>query len=511
MAAAPGAPMVELDLAGLRRDPYPAYAELRRSAPLAWVPSVGRHLITRYDDIVQAEKLPEVFSSREDGSLLLRVVGPNLLREDDPAHRRLRAAAEPPSRPRHVRDVWASAFEANAARLLDELAGRGEADLIADFAEPFAAANLALVLGLRNAAAADIAAWSKAMMDGNSNYAGDPAVWSRAESAARAVDTAVAEMAATVRDTPDGSVISSMVHAAGSLDLPEIQNTVKVIIGGGVSEPRNAFGVGAWAVLQRPGLLARLLADPGTWKQVFEEAIRWISPIGMYPRQLVQEYELAGTIPPGRLPRRASDRVRQPGRIGLRAGRRVRHRPPAPPAAGLRGRAPLLHGHLDRPPRDQRNRLAPGVQPPVRTPPCRRSRATPRRLGVPRADLAERHLARGLRQTTRRNPVPIVIFQSPGGPQHKVDAAAGASLMQAAVSHHVDGIVAECGGNAACATCHVYVEAQHLGRVGPPNDVEDEMLDFTAAERRPTSRLSCQIQITDALDGLVVDVPEEQV
>ena len=107
--------------------------------------------------------------------------------------------------------------------------------------------------------------------------------------------------------------------------------------------------------------------------------------------------------------------------------------------------------------------------------------------------------------------MPIVIFQSPGGPQRKVDAAAGASLMRAAVSHHVDGIVAECGGNAACATCHVYVDAQHLGRVGPPNDVEDEMLDFTAAERRPTSRLSCQIEVTGALDGLVVDVPEEQV
>jgi ferredoxin, 2Fe-2S len=107
--------------------------------------------------------------------------------------------------------------------------------------------------------------------------------------------------------------------------------------------------------------------------------------------------------------------------------------------------------------------------------------------------------------------VPIVIFQSPAGTQHKVDAAAGASLMQAAVSHHVDGIVAECGGNAACATCHVYIDARHLGRVGPPNDVEDEMLDFTAAERRPTSRLGCQILITDALDGLVVGVPEEQV
>ncbi|MGW1272263.1 cytochrome P450, partial [Streptomyces sp. NPDC002491] len=94
--AAPGAPVVELDLAELRRDPYPAYAELRRAAPLAWVPSVGRHLLTRYEDIVRAEKLPEIFSSREEGSLLLRTVGPNMLREDDPVHRRLRAAAEPP-------------------------------------------------------------------------------------------------------------------------------------------------------------------------------------------------------------------------------------------------------------------------------------------------------------------------------------------------------------------------------------------------------------------------------
>lgn len=296
--AAPGAPVVSLDLAGLRRDPYPAYAELRRSAPLAWVPSVGRHLITRHDDITHAEKLPEVFSSREDGSLLLRVVGPNLLREDDPAHRRLRTAAEPPSRPRHVRDEWAGAFEANANRLLDELAGRGEADLIGDFAEPFAAANLALVLGLRNATAADIAAWSKAMMDGNSNYADDPIVWSRAESATRDVDTAVAEMVAAVHGTPDGSVISSMIHAPGGLELGEIQNTVKVIIGGGFSEPRNAFGVGAWAVLQQPNLLARVLADPSKWKQVFEEAVRWISPIGMYPRQVTQDYELAGTMLP---------------------------------------------------------------------------------------------------------------------------------------------------------------------------------------------------------------------
>jgi 2Fe-2S ferredoxin len=107
--------------------------------------------------------------------------------------------------------------------------------------------------------------------------------------------------------------------------------------------------------------------------------------------------------------------------------------------------------------------------------------------------------------------MPIVIFELPDGTQRKVTAAPGTVLMQAAVSNGVDGIVAECGGNAACATCHVYVDTRHSELAGPPNDVEDEMLDFTAAERRPTSRLSCQIQISDALDGLIVQVPEEQV
>ncbi|MEW2398270.1 cytochrome P450 [Streptomyces sp. NPDC046862] len=296
--AARGAPVVELDLAELRRDPYPAYAELRRTAPLAWVPSVGRHLLTRYDDIVHAEKLPEVFSSHEKGSLLLRTVGPNLLREDGPEHRRLRAAAEPPTRPRQVRDLWAGAFEKNAHALLERITGRGEADLIADFAEPLAAANLALVLGLRNATADDIAGWSRAMMAANGNYADDPDIWLRAEQATLAIEEAVEEIAETVRREPDGSVISSMVHA--DVELFEIQNNVKVIIGGGVNEPRDIFGVGAQALLSRPDVRDRVLDDPTLWKRVFEETARWVSPIGMYPRQLVQDYEIAGvTLPAG--------------------------------------------------------------------------------------------------------------------------------------------------------------------------------------------------------------------
>ncbi len=82
--------------------------------------------------------------------------------------------------------------------------------------------------------------------------------------------------------------------------------------------------------------------------------------------------------------------------------------------------------------------------------------------------------------------------------------------MQAAVDNGISGIVAECGGACACATCHVYIDPPDLGRMPAASLIEREMLDGVAAERRPESRLSCQIRLTDALDGLVVRVPERQ-
>ena len=91
-----------------------------------------------------------------------------------------------------------------------------------------------------------------------------------------------------------------------------------------------------------------------------------------------------------------------------------------------------------------------------------------------------------------------------------VDAEVGSTVMEAAVRNGVPGIEAECGGACACATCHVYVDPAWADRLPPPEPHELEMLDLTAAERRPTSRLSCQIQLGPELQGLVVHVPDRQ-
>ena len=82
--------------------------------------------------------------------------------------------------------------------------------------------------------------------------------------------------------------------------------------------------------------------------------------------------------------------------------------------------------------------------------------------------------------------------------------------MRAALTHGIDEIVAECGGNAVCATCHVYVDAAWLAKLDPVAADEDDLLDGTASERLPNSRLSCQIKITPALDGLVLRLPDRQ-
>lgn len=106
--------------------------------------------------------------------------------------------------------------------------------------------------------------------------------------------------------------------------------------------------------------------------------------------------------------------------------------------------------------------------------------------------------------------LPKVVYIRPDGTQHAVDAAVGQSVMQAAVANGVPGIIGECGGNLSCATCHVWVRDEFVGAVGPARDIEDDLLDLAVDERRPGSRLGCQVAITDALDGLTVDVPPQE-
>ena len=106
--------------------------------------------------------------------------------------------------------------------------------------------------------------------------------------------------------------------------------------------------------------------------------------------------------------------------------------------------------------------------------------------------------------------MPKITYRGAAGSEHVVDARIGDSVMTTAVQNGVPGIIGECGGNVSCATCHVWVQDEFLPLVGPPGDFEDDLLDLAVSERRSTSRLSCQVKMSEALDELTVDVPPEQ-
>jgi 2Fe-2S ferredoxin len=103
-----------------------------------------------------------------------------------------------------------------------------------------------------------------------------------------------------------------------------------------------------------------------------------------------------------------------------------------------------------------------------------------------------------------------VHFIDSSGAARGLECKTGQSLMQAAVKANIAGIEGECGGMMTCGTCHVYVREPHAGALPAPDPDELGMLEFTACPRRPNSRLSCQIELADALDGLTVDLPESQ-
>jgi len=106
--------------------------------------------------------------------------------------------------------------------------------------------------------------------------------------------------------------------------------------------------------------------------------------------------------------------------------------------------------------------------------------------------------------------MPKITYIEHSGKSHAIEVANGLSVMEGAVQNNIPGIDADCGGSMACATCHVYVKEEWFNKLPKKEDGEEDMLDM-AFEPKKNSRLSCQLMVSDQLDGLVVNLPEKQV
>ena len=286
------APDFDIDPERFWRDPYPDLAAMRATSPIAFVPQLGATLITTRDDIAVCEKNVAVFSSDQPGGLMNVLMGQNMMRRDGADHQAERKVYYPAISPKAVRDVWAVQFEAHATRILDELAPAGEADLVSAYAMPLSAEALKSMTGLTEVAVDEMDGWSQAMIDGISNYSGEPSVETRCHLATAGIDAAIDEMLPLVRATPDHSLLSVMTDSGMPPD--NVRANIKLTISGGQNEPRDAIAGCLWALLAHPDQLSLVLDGAATWRDAFEEYCRWVAPIGMSPRRIAKAHEFNG-------------------------------------------------------------------------------------------------------------------------------------------------------------------------------------------------------------------------
>ncbi|WP_309070848.1 cytochrome P450 [Arthrobacter sp.] len=283
----------------LHRNPFPIYRRMREEAPVHWVPAVNRYMVTSYAACHAIEQDADVFSANETGSLMKRAMGHSMLRKDDPEHKVDRDSYGSTLRPGTIKKHWAAIFEENNRKYLDELVAKGPgADFVWDYAAPYAAENLRLICGFHNSTQEDLQRWSQSMIDGTGNYADDADVWAKSEAASAEVDAAIDDMIPYLLKNPDHSLLSGL--ASLPIPLESVRANLKMTIGGGLNEPRDVLATTVWALLSHPDQLADVVADSKLHATAFEESVRWVAPIGMYPRQTTCETVLEGVrIPEG--------------------------------------------------------------------------------------------------------------------------------------------------------------------------------------------------------------------
>ena len=280
------APRYEIDPAAFWADPYPDLAVMRREAPVAFVPQLGATLLTRRDDIALCEKQVDIFSSHQPAGLMNVLMGHNMMRKDGEAHMAERRAMFPAVSPKTVKAHWKERFEAHTAKILDELAPKGAADLFTDFALPASGEALKEITGLTNISFREMNDWSQGMIDGIANYAGVPEVEACCHRATAGIDAAIDDMLPVAKAKPGLDMLSVLVRSG--MPMESVRANIKLAISGGQNEPRDAIAGVAWALLTHPDQLGLVLSGEVSWLPAFEEYARWISPIGMSPRRIAK-------------------------------------------------------------------------------------------------------------------------------------------------------------------------------------------------------------------------------
>ena len=284
----------EITLQQLDEDPYPIYQRLRRDAPVLRVKATGRTLLTKAEDTKYVKDNPALFSSNDPNTPMKRAFQAHtLMRKDGDDHMRERMAMAPAFSPKVIRTDWMPQYMRVAEEYVSRLPRGETVDLFPALAGPYAARGLAILLGIEEASDDDLQHWSQTLIDAAGNFGWQDEPFARSDRANDEMNRLFDSLQDRHRAVPNNSALSVMLNADDPIETTQIYSNIKIAIGGGINEPRDALNTILYGLLTNPDQLAEVKRQ-NDWERAFEEGIRWVAPIQVSSRLVMEDTEIRG-------------------------------------------------------------------------------------------------------------------------------------------------------------------------------------------------------------------------
>lgn len=284
----------------LTLDPYPIYKKLRAQTPVLQVKSLARTFLTCAAETRYVKDHPEIFSSDDPNTPMKRAfLAHTLMRKDGTEHRQERMAMAATLAPKTVKETWVPLYRQYAEDYVSRLPAGETVDLFKVLCGPIAARILADMMGMPQASDTEMQRWSQALINGAGNFAWRDQPFIESDKANAEMDACIQSRVQQLRAEPDMSALSVMINAKKPIAMSQVLSNIKIAIGGGINEPRDALATVVYGLLTNPDQL-EAVKNNGHWKEAFEEAIRWVAPIQVSSRLVRHDTELRGyKIPAG--------------------------------------------------------------------------------------------------------------------------------------------------------------------------------------------------------------------
>ncbi|HEX6445262.1 MAG TPA: cytochrome P450 [Streptosporangiales bacterium] len=286
-------PGAEVTLADLERDPYPVLARLRADEPVAWVPALGVHLVTRHDLALSVLRDARTFTVDDPRFSTARVVGPSMLSLDGAAHARHRRPFSAAFRPAEIAERFAGFVEAEADRLVAALLPAGTAELRRGLAGPLSVAVVAEALGLDDTDAGTVLGWYDAIVRAVADLTAGREPGPDGAAAFAGLRTHVE---ATLEGRRSASLLVDAASRDGGLRTPEVVSNAAVLMFGGIETTEGMIANAARHLLDDAGLPELVRADPGLLPAAVEESLRLEPAAAMVDRYATRDVELGGAV-----------------------------------------------------------------------------------------------------------------------------------------------------------------------------------------------------------------------